>query len=308
MTNITKEELKKFRRINGGGFGSIYEHNGKVYKVYHQEVKTDFGLVSNPVLKHSTYYKNKIKRMSERDGKLIYTDLPEDILLIDDKFQGIVMPYYEGETVLEHISDPLLKKIALSRQMIRNARELTDNHVYPFDYKLINMIVSKNGLKFIDLDDVFTKITTIPNPFYNKRSIGILDETIKAFLRDDDYRVLSEEVRKNLLRQYEYFYTYDSIESYLISRAINHTYILVNEESDLDNETLRDPNYRIIFVVRTSIRDYYSHLMEVLMEFKKHNISVYDIIDEKKLDNYLNDSAHNDVVDFRRESKKLIKK
>ncbi len=44
------------------------------------------------------------------------------------------------------------------------------------------------------------------------------------------------------------------------------------------------------------------------MEFKKHNISVYDIIDEKKLDNYLNDSAHNDVVDFRRESKKLIKK
>lgn len=308
MANITKKELDGYRHINHGGFGTIYEHDGKVYKVYNDDVKTGYEYVKNPVLKHCLRHINKIRRMIDINGNLVYTDLPEDILYVDDKFKGIVMPFYEGETVLEHINDPLLKKIALSRQMIRNARELTDNHVYSFDYKLINMIVSRNGLKFIDLDDCLTKVTTIANPFYNRRSIGILDETIKAFLREDDYKVLSEEVRKNLLKQYEYLYTYESIESYLISRAIRHTYILINEESDLDNEALMDPNYRVVLVVKPSMRDYYSHLMEILIELKAHNISVYEIIDENKLDNYINDSACKDIVDYRRESKKLIKK
>lgn len=304
MANITKEELKKFKCINSGGFGTIYEHNGKVYKVYNSDVKTGWDYVDNPVLKHRSLQQSKIRKMMSLNDRIKYTDLPEDILYVDDKFQGIVMPYYDGETILNMINSPVLKKIALSRQMVRNAKELTENHIYTFDYKLINMIVCNGELKLIDLDDSLTKVTSISNPFYNKRSIGILDETIKAFFREDDYRVLNDEVRKNIVRQYSYNYTYSSIESYLYSKAVNHTYVLVSEDTDPDIEILKEPQNRVILVVKRDIHNYYDHIINALMKFKSHNVSIYEVIDDKHISNYFNDNYHEDLIDLR-ESKKL---
>ena len=308
MANITQKELNNFRCITSGGFGTIYEHNGKVYKVYNSHVKTEFGLVENPILKHALISKNKIRRMIRLNDGIMHTDLPEDIIFVDNIFQGIIMPYYEGDTILQHMNDPLLKKISLSRQMVRNARELTDNLIYTFDYKLINTIVNNGEPKFIDLDDVLTKVTTFPNPFYNQRSIYILDETIKAFFRENDYKTCVTNVREFLTKKYDDNDTYDGIESYLISLAIDHTYVLISDETDLSIEMLRDPNYRVILVTDTYSKNYYDNIMEILMNLRANNILVYEIIDKRKLENYLNDIAYKDIVDYRETKKLKLKK
>ena len=55
-------------------------------------------------------------------------------------------------------------KADLSRQFVRNSKELIRHNIYPLDYKLNNLMCENGELRIIDLDDFHTKVCRIPNP------------------------------------------------------------------------------------------------------------------------------------------------
>ena len=50
---------------------------------------------------------------------------------------------------------------------------------------------------------------------------------------------------------------------------------------------LKEPQNRVILVVKRDIQNYYDHIMNALMKFKSHNISIYEVIDDKHISNYV---------------------
>ena len=57
------------------------------------------------------------------------------------------------------------------RNPLEATNKLTDQKIYPLDYKLNNVIYTSQGqVKIIDLDDQLTKVTLIKNPYYFYKS------------------------------------------------------------------------------------------------------------------------------------------
>lgn len=166
MINISESEINKMERIGCGNFGSVYLNKDKVYKVYHKQIKAESltfnikTIIDNPTLKTKPIKYEYLKHINH---KLKYTDLIDDTLCIDGGFGVVVMPYYNGDTFENHKYDPIEKKVAIARQLLLNAKELTDNLIYPLDYKSNNIMLYENKIQIIDLDDVKTKVL---NPIY----------------------------------------------------------------------------------------------------------------------------------------------
>ena len=98
MVSIKSKDLLDLKRVGAGNFGTIYKNGDKVYKIYHQMVRTEYdSFCPNPSLKLD---KSRIIKYTKLDKKLLYTDLVKDIIYVDGKFGGVVMPYYDGETLL----------------------------------------------------------------------------------------------------------------------------------------------------------------------------------------------------------------
>ena len=179
MVNITSEELNSLEKIGSGAFGTVYFKDYKAYKIYHEMIKTDNYIIEkNPSLK---FREIKVKRLLQRSKKLKHTDLIEDIIYIDGSFGGIVMPYYDGETLLNTKNKPLKEKIDISKELVRNAKELTKNRIYSLDCSLKNIMLVNNEVKIIDLDDYNTEVTILPSLTYKRSVVFSLYDSIKSY-------------------------------------------------------------------------------------------------------------------------------
>ena len=159
MVNLSSSDLKKLKAYKSGNFATIYINGDKAYKIYNEEVKTDNHYIAkNPVLQHRLRSINKCNRLIRLNRKIQYTDLIEDIIYVDGKFAGVVLPSYDAPLFYDLMNEPIERRVELSRKLIKCARELTDHNIYPKDYKLINMFLVDGEAKLIDLDDVFTKV------------------------------------------------------------------------------------------------------------------------------------------------------
>lgn len=304
MINISSSEIKKMDKIGSGNFGTAYLYKNKIYKVYHDKVVAIDQLfntpesIPNPSLKYNALKYNYLKYVN---SKLEYTDLIDDVLYIDGKFNGIVMPYYSGETFEDHKNDPLRKKVAMTRQLLLNARELTNNYIYPLDYKSNNMMLFGKKIQIIDLDDVKTPIL---NPIYKSKSIKVLDKAIKYFLGDVDYncQILSDLFDKEY---YPLNKTYTEIEKYLAEIIKENNYIFIYQNTDINKylELLRNPKYRIVYV--------YDKMLEVEENVKyllSQNIHIYYILPSSSLIDYLSSIAYDDLIDLKEQQIVKIKK
>lgn len=305
MYNISRDELSKLKKIGCGNFGTAYLKGDKVLKVYHEYVKAynesfcASEMVKNPDLRYNPIKYSYLKYIS---SKLDNTDLISDTLFINGIFKGIVMPYYDGETFTNHLYDDFDKKIAMSRQLLLNAKELTKNHIYPLDYKSNNIMLYDNKVQIIDLDDVKTKVL---NPIYNKKSIETLDNAVRNFIGDIDYNLYinidKNQIKKYLLKEENPINdTYQKIENYLANKIIKNNYILIDESVNTEIALLQNLKYRVVFAYKDR-----KYLIEKIRYLLSRGIKLYDIVPDSKIYDYLTSISYDELLTNK--EKKLIK-
>ena len=307
MYKISKDEIKNMNRIGSGVFGSTYLKDNKVFKVYHEKIKAynDFlgitSVIKNPCLRYSKF---KYDYLKKKNAKLKYTGLIDDVLYIDGMFSGVVMPYYDGNPFKEYKRDSIERKISMIKQLVRNAKELTDNGIYPLDYNSSNILLSNNKVQIIDLDD---KLTKIINPLYTDTSIKALDEAIKSFIGDIDYNNytnMDKEYIKSFITKpkEETNDSYTKIKKYLEKIIKKNNYIIINGGTNIDKnlEMLRNPNYRIIYMYDSG-----DNVEKDIINLRRKKINIYTIIPKKNLVDFLSSVAYEDLLTV--SEKKLVK-
>lgn len=298
MISLRREDLLKLDCIGAGNFGTIYKNGDFVYKVYKEMVKTEYGfLCKNPSLKLD---KIRINRMMRLDRKLKYTDLVKDILFIDGKFGGVVLPYYEGETLVKTKDDFIKDKFDFAYQLVRNSEELTDNNIYPNDYKLNNIMVVGGDIKLIDLDDYFTLVCRIPYSFRKKDVVLALDETIKAYFGENCFYPFAKDVVKLLGKDLTSNYTYQDVTHYIDDKKKKYNYVFINEEVDFykNIELLRNNDYRTVYVY--SGYDY-NLIGENIKNILNLGINLYDVTSSIKLKSYIQSIMYDECIGLKKD-------
>ncbi len=305
MISIARKELDNYHYLNSGTFGSVYQvDDSTCYKIYHPYVRNSCGeMVKNPNLKQIHWY----SRFLKKNAKLAYSCIFSDYLLVDGEFAGVVLPYYTGITFDKMMNAPFFEKSQLIEELVRNAKELTSHYIYPCDYKLNNLISNFGHTKIIDLDDTFTKSSSFMNPIYLKKSVTLLNETIRDFLDEYQYRQYSAFFKRDLERGFWPECTnYHELDSYLKERCSYYHYILCDQNSDLSylENLISDQNRFLYLYPNGCFRDDY--FQEILFDYQKHHIPLYDFIHESDLTSFC---SNHGVLDYSIvKEKRLIKK
>ncbi len=290
MISITKEELDQYEQLGSGKYGIVYQINDQVaYKIYKETIlgKDGFPMI-NPVLCSS---KSRLKRLIKKSKELKYTDLIQDIILLDGHFGGVCIPYYPGCTLetFRHSSYELKKDI--SKQLIRNNQELKQHFIYPMDYHPGNIMVVNNTAKIIDLDDSLTRICRIPNPLLQKISTSRLNETIQDIFGEYDLTVYGPIVREKLQRKrVDNTPKKNWLDTFLEEKESIQDYLIINEQSNLETvkELLRNHPYRVIYTLKESTKDW-NKLLDIIEHLKVQGINLFDFTLEERLERYFQD-------------------
>ncbi len=294
MVNLSSSDLKKLKAYKSGNFATIYINGDKAYKIYNEEVKTDNHYIAkNPVLQHRLRSINKCNRLIRLNRKIQYTDLIEDIIYVDGKFAGVVLPSYDAPLFYDLMNEPIERRVELSRKLIKCARELTDHNIYPKDYKLINMFLVNGEAKLIDLDDVFTKVLLLPSKYHREDSIDILDQTIKAFLRENANHTFTQEILSEIERKKPAInYNYEGIESYLDTKLLKYRYVFIDGNFYFTDDRLLDGS-RVVFVHPGYD---FRFILSSIQRLKERGIIIYDVSYTKDLENYMIDNPYTECV------------
>lgn len=325
---ITKEDLEKLRYIGSGAFGAVYTDEDITIKKYHSLVKTDLGnLVRNPCLK---LQKRKFHRLNERDKKIQYTDTAVDEVYIDGEFSGVKKKYYDGQVLQKFGSCPLTVKKQYLRELVRNAKELSKNKIYYFDYKANNVIVTRQGqIKIIDLDDSYTKATLFQNLHYRGVSLRKLRDMAVDFLYDhqlDFPESVIDKIENNPKKDMKDVWTisYEKLDTYIRDFKVEDRILVLDmanvKELDLNfiKEMIDKNQLVVVLGCRRKITrfDYNSDLVKECIDYlKAHGIAVYDLflIEEKetleeKLEDYIVAHETDEVFSYDSDKKELQKR
>ena len=298
MINITSLNLDKLEKVARGGFGVIYKDGPHAIKIYHDNIRTGYGSEApNPSL---YFNKLKLNRLLKRNELVENTDLIQDVVCNGDKYIGVVYPYYEGITLDRCKNYPLKTRINMSRQIVENAKELTDNNIYPLDYKLNNMIYVDDKVKIIDLDDFFTKVKLFKSDRLLRKSNIILDETIKCLLGEYDcYGYIDNATRCLLDKDYIILNdNYAGINRYLDKKEKPVKFMLVDSNTDMDKIDVDD--YLLLF-----INDSFKN-KDLLSLIINKDLSLYGVVRSNRLESYLNNYNVEECIDETKD--KVLKK
>ena len=280
MLSLKEMDVRNLKLVGKGRYGSVYKVNDDLaVKLYNDSDKFVFG---NPNLRKKRRAL-KIKRI----GKDIhYSDLVKDLAYVDGRYAGIVIPYYDGSVLCKMMDAPFELKMEISRQLVRNCKELTEHHIYPTDFKLNNMMYVDGEAKLIDLDDTFTKYFYINSEVYRKDAIAGLDECIKAFFGDYAYGCYFNWLRLFLSREIpETMTEYSDIDSYLDEKEVPSKYLFIYTDSDIEEikRIVREDDYKFVLICRDSIlrEDNY---VDFFNEMGRHGLNVYDAVRDNNID------------------------
>lgn len=182
--SITDKDLKGMKCLGSGNFGTVYTDGINVIKVWHKFCKTeDLSLVKNPCYRMDRANSRRFRRLNKKSNSLIFSDVGVEEVYLNHSYAGVKKKYYDGLTLDNLLYLSLEEKKSILLKLIRNIEELINNNIYSLDCKLDNVMVTKDGeVKIVDLDDVFTKVSTIANPFYKRKCLLGLKKTIIHFL------------------------------------------------------------------------------------------------------------------------------
>ncbi len=281
MITVKKEDLDDLKKLGAGKFGAVYQKDEETaYKIYFKSIADECGFAhDNPSLLLS---KSRFKRLIKKSKELFYTGGVLDIINIDGEFAGVVIPYYEGETLSNLMDIPIRDKVFIANQIITCSKELFSNNIYPFDYKLNNVILSNNQVRLIDLDDVHTHVCHTPNPIGHLISINGLNEMLETFFKEHRRTYVPRNISKQLLRNNGRFsITHKSLEGYIKDKFRERDFVLIRDDSDLDEIKELSKHYNVVYIAHMDQEEY--PIVDLLRE---ENIPLYDIVKENKVEEY----------------------
>lgn len=332
MINMTEEQFHQLNYISHGGFGCTYHYKNILFKKYHEFVKTNYHtLMYNPCLKRSKF---KFALMKKKNEQLKYTDLIIDTFSIDHKFSGVCYPYYDGTTMFEKKSiHSFNKKKKIILQLVRNAKELTDHKIYPQDYKLNNiMVIGENQtVKIIDLDDILTKFSHLPNKKYFNNSLYALKGTINSFLEtsrvNQNFNYLLERYNENKHYYQNNSVNYSDILNYISWHDQKRNFLFIDfidiNQNNISILKKLIEKYQVKVVINLKQAQLFSSEIEKKFSLLSENhIPIFDTFElennsyEQDVPNYLNNYRYDSFFDLKNDQilyhnnneKKLIKK
>lgn len=288
MIKIASAEIDYLEKIGSGGAGTIYKKDDNTaYKIYHDKVVSADRFIDNPALTLPLIH---YRRLIARSKRLKYSTPVKDVIYIDGKFRGVVIPFYEGDALYKFKNLPFEKKIELSKEILRNSIELTNHLIYPVDHKLANIMYTNGHIELIDLDDSRTHACVIPNPFYNASSIDKLGITIQNFFQEEKHSRIPSVVVSKLGREKMFdAITYKRIEEYLRRKEIVKKIIFSDSIKELESikEYILNNGFKIVFVINSSGMNK-SAYFEIISSLNKLGLSLYDFVIRDELGNYYN--------------------
>ena len=306
MVHLEFKDLKDLEKIGDGKFGIAYKKDDNtVYKIYHEKIEDVMGIKQdNPALE---YKRRKMNKLIKVNNKLKYTKTINDIIMINGAFYGVVMPYFGNTTVSTMINKSFKITADIARQLIRNNKELINNNIYPFDYKSNNLMYVDREVKIIDLDDILTHVTSVPNPLFKKRTDISINDTIINLLRDMPVINISKEISKNLSRRrIKPLESLSKTLEILDERENINNFIIISDLNDIDRlkEVIKNNNYNVIYKVIGSNE---SRVIENIYDkITKEGIKLFDIYQDIEEDYYFNRYNTKECIEIK--NKELIKR
>lgn len=256
---ITLNELEDLEVLGEGTFGKVYKKDNFIFKVFKERLKTKFGVtMKNTSL---SYFKSKYKLSLKRSQSLKFSTLLTDKLYVDGKLIGLVSEFKDGVAIKEIADDvSYMKKYDIVNMLIRNAKELTDNRIYPLDYHLYNVLYDENSdeVNIIDLNDIKTRYEYFSNKKLLGESLKKLKETIVAFYSfypqfkfDADSLSMLESYNENNMFFENQEISYNSLSLFNEKKLEPKKYLFIRSEDvntfDLDKvNNLINNGYRLI--------------------------------------------------------------
>ncbi len=243
------------KSLGKGAYGSVYKSGDKSIKIYRETIFQHS--TKNPCLQLK---RKKFILIKMRANKIKYTPLIDDLVYMNNTFSGVSYPYIEGTPLNKILKETSAEeKIRLSRQLIRNAKELTDHQIYPKDYRLPNILCDINGdIKIIDLDDVHTSVTLFPNPLQLVFSLSSLASLLTVFIeeRNLDYKKYESfgkyqegiRLRRHKILNYQRLSSYVNIKSKPYKTIFIDIRDIENMALDVINEILSHTDCKITLV------------------------------------------------------------
>ena len=286
IIKINSVNLASLEKIGSGKFGIVYkldEHTA--YKIYHETiVDLDWKEIINPTLSLPRLHFNTLIKRSKN---LLYSGGVLDTIKVDGRFRGVVIPYYQGEELLKLVDKPIDYKVELSKQMVRNAKELSNHWIYPTDYRLKNVVLSSGEIKLIDLDDCKTHPFIIPGLMFRAMSINSLGNTIKVFLKENEHIYFPKEVTDHLGREKDtLFFTFKKLDSYLDRKSEEKNIIYIDEDTSIDVINYYNlDNFDLVFLLDKDQLSTFK-VKEKVEQLKEKGIEVFDFINKESQEEY----------------------
>ena len=289
MIEVTNEELKNMEYISSGAFGKVYKKNDCIaYKIYRQEISDKFYGTShpNPMLTKPLF---RFNILASRSKNFKYNGGILDLIFLEGKFAGVAIPYYDGEILSNLVDMPLKEKIAISRDLVKESKELSHHFIFPTDYKLNNIILSDDMVHLIDLDDIKTHVCFTPNIFFKSISINALAETIQSFLKQYQHLYISSKISKLLeIDQSFPAINYQKILDYLDKKdkEINVVFLSKNSDFQVLAKIANEHSLKTVLVIDNHTDE--EEIIRIIYFLKSLNVNLYDIVLTEKMNNYYN--------------------
>ena len=291
MVNITEDDLKRLEpfRVGSGTFGVVYKVNDQIaYKVYRKTIRDSLTWkeVDNPAISLSPAHFNALITRSKR---LKYTGGILDTLSVDGNFRGVVIPFYDGKRIEELTDLSLDRRLSLSREMVRNSKELSGHLIYTTDFKTNNIMIANGVVQFIDLDDVRTHVCHVPNLLYRAMTINSLGESIQDFMLERRHLFSPGGAFNDLEREQNFLsLTYGRIEEYLNKKSEELCVVYFNPcniEGFIELLSNLKKKYKLVMMIEEEqLHD--ENLVRIVDYLKANGIGLYDIILHKNQEEY----------------------
>lgn len=309
MISISRDELEYLPKIGSGKFGTVYKKDDELaYKIYHPTVSSyDGRILDNPALRLPWLRFHKLK---QKGKKLQYTDVLKDVIYVNGHFGGVCLPYYNGTTLNHLLNESVSLKIDISKQLVRNGKELLDHYIYPIDYKLNNIFFTNGNVKIIDLDDYFTHVRSFKSPFLHSGAINGLSETVLTFFGEYLYLGYGSAVSNKLLRKpVPSSFHLEDLDSYLKNKEENFVYLLVNDTTDISEAKKYFSNgpIRIIYIFDGSKHFDNHYLLNIIQQYQNAGISLFDMVPYHLWEQYSHNYIMQDCLQLDNKSLKKLK-
>ena len=247
---LNKDEFEtiksKYKNIGCGVDGSIYKIDNKtIYKIYHDNrnlinirnpIIDEEGVILNDFKSLRKYNTNYIENINytDKDGVILtredaiykaiekqknvhMTDLPQNIIYVDNQIVGCEYKYYNHKLGIYAAAYlPFKQRLIICKKILEKVNELLDNNIYPvtlaqrsdvFPFKSdgSNVLIGFNLEPIIiDLDGISAMYSDVFSEKYYKRVLSSLSTLILEILSrveladtiEDDEMVINELIER----------------------------------------------------------------------------------------------------------------